>query len=62
MLESVLDSKTREIIEKEFVRLEKKKAFDDEVWIIDTDVMTNFNSYFSQDNPHNPECRLQRKV
>ena len=68
MLESVVDAKTREIIEMEFVRQEKREAFDDEVWIVNTDTMSNYNSYFSQDNPHNlsekfsAEARSRRRL
>lgn len=68
LFESLLDEKTREVVSMEFVRLEKKETFEDEIWLLNCDAMTNYNSYFSQDNPYtladrfSPEARLNQKI
>jgi len=51
----------------QFLRKERKEEFQDEIWIINLDMLADFNSYFSQNNPHllkerfAPEKRLHQK-
>jgi len=52
----------------EFVQRERIHNFEDDIWGVSTDVMENFNSYFSSDNPRSlsdkfsPENRKSRKI
>lgn len=67
-LHELIDNKAREAIEVQFLRKEQLEEFQDEIWLVKVDVLADFNSYFSQNNPHllrekfTPEKRMQQKM
>ena len=67
-LHDLIDIKAREAIEVQFLRKQQMEEFQDELWIVKVDVLADFNSYFSQNNPHllrekfTPEKRLHQKM
>lgn len=57
-LEDLLDSvskesKTKELIEIQFLNEERKRDFTDSVWVLELDRMMDYNSYFHEHNPKN---------
>lgn len=52
----------------EFLRREKRLEYADEIWILNVDVLTDYNSYFSEHNPNllrerfNREARIIKKM
>ena len=53
MVEIASESKTKELIEMQFLNEEKKREFRDEVWRVNLDILMDYNSYFHQHNPKN---------
>jgi hypothetical protein len=67
-LHDLIDIKAREAIEVQFLRKQQMEEFQDELWMLRVDVLADFNSYFSQNNPQllrekfTPEKRMHQKM
>ena len=48
----MVDSKAKDVIEMQFLKKERREEFHDEIWNLNLDVLADFNSYFSNNNPH----------
>lgn len=52
----------------QFLRKQQMEEFQDELWMLKVDVLADFNSYFSQNNPSllrekfTPEKRIHQKM
>ena len=57
-VENMFYDKAREVIEIQLLKKEKQENFNDEIWILNLDIMTNYNSYFPEANPKSVEERF----